>query len=370
MIWHGRRAAQPGNAELAAAVGLRPHRLARRGCDLLVVGAGPAGLAAAVYGASEGLRTIVLDAVATGGQAGDLVADRELPRLPVRRSRAPSWPSGRCMQARKFGAEFVRARARRRRSSRTAASTWSGSTDGRPVTRRVGGHRHRGPVPQAGRAAARPTSRGRASTTRRPQVGGAAVRAATRWPSSAAATRPGRRRSSCPEHAAQVTLVDPRATTWARHVALPHRPDRADPERRGPCRHRGAGAARRRRPGGGGRRGQQDRRAARARRRGALFVFIGAEPCSGWLGGPGRRWTTAGSSHRSGRGPERGQRSHVDAPLCWRPAGRACSPWATCAAARPSGSPRRSARARWPSGSSTKDLAGSGAGTSPGTGDR
>lgn len=38
--------------------------------DLLVVGAGPAGLAAAVYGASEGLRTVVLDSEAVGGQAG------------------------------------------------------------------------------------------------------------------------------------------------------------------------------------------------------------------------------------------------------------------------------------------------------------
>ena len=38
-------------------------------CDLVVVGAGPAGLAAAVYGASEGLDTAVLDAVAPGGQA-------------------------------------------------------------------------------------------------------------------------------------------------------------------------------------------------------------------------------------------------------------------------------------------------------------
>jgi thioredoxin reductase (NADPH) len=39
-------------------------------CDLIVVGAGPAGLAAAVYGASEGLETALLEALATGGQAG------------------------------------------------------------------------------------------------------------------------------------------------------------------------------------------------------------------------------------------------------------------------------------------------------------
>src|SRR5690348_14716644 len=38
--------------------------------DLIVVGSGPAGLAAAVYGASEGLDTISLDAIALGGQAG------------------------------------------------------------------------------------------------------------------------------------------------------------------------------------------------------------------------------------------------------------------------------------------------------------
>jgi thioredoxin reductase (NADPH) len=41
--------------------------------DLVIVGAGPAGLAAAVYGASEGLRTLLLDAVAAGGQAARTV---------------------------------------------------------------------------------------------------------------------------------------------------------------------------------------------------------------------------------------------------------------------------------------------------------
>jgi thioredoxin reductase (NADPH) len=39
-------------------------------CDVLIVGAGPAGLAASVYGASEGLATVTLEAVAAGGQAG------------------------------------------------------------------------------------------------------------------------------------------------------------------------------------------------------------------------------------------------------------------------------------------------------------
>jgi thioredoxin reductase (NADPH) len=59
----------PSNRELAEAIGLR-RPLERTVYDLVVVGAGPAGLAAAVYGASEGLRTILLERVAPGGQAG------------------------------------------------------------------------------------------------------------------------------------------------------------------------------------------------------------------------------------------------------------------------------------------------------------
>ncbi|MGH3485955.1 MAG: FAD-dependent oxidoreductase [Nocardioidaceae bacterium] len=68
VIWRGEVMRNPGNETLAAAVGLRstpPNAI----FDLIVVGAGPAGLAAAVYGASEGLATVTLDATASGGQA-------------------------------------------------------------------------------------------------------------------------------------------------------------------------------------------------------------------------------------------------------------------------------------------------------------
>lgn len=60
----------PTNAELARALGLRRPEPTRGVSDLLVVGAGPAGLAAVVYGASDGLSVAAVDAVATGGQAG------------------------------------------------------------------------------------------------------------------------------------------------------------------------------------------------------------------------------------------------------------------------------------------------------------
>jgi thioredoxin reductase (NADPH) len=60
----------PSNAELARLIGLPAPAQQEDVADLVIVGAGPAGLAAAVYGASEGVRTVVLDAIATGGQAG------------------------------------------------------------------------------------------------------------------------------------------------------------------------------------------------------------------------------------------------------------------------------------------------------------
>ena len=60
----------PSPGELAEHLGLTFRRAPGYMFDLVVVGSGPAGLAAAVYGASEGLDTVSLDAVSTGGQAG------------------------------------------------------------------------------------------------------------------------------------------------------------------------------------------------------------------------------------------------------------------------------------------------------------
>jgi thioredoxin reductase (NADPH) len=60
----------PSNAELGAMLGLGSRGAPPPLCDLVIVGCGPAGLAAAVYGASEGLDTQAIDAVAFGGQAG------------------------------------------------------------------------------------------------------------------------------------------------------------------------------------------------------------------------------------------------------------------------------------------------------------
>jgi thioredoxin reductase (NADPH) len=61
----------PSLPEVAAVFGIRADSSGSTdSCDLLVIGAGPAGLAAAVYGGSEGLSTVVVEAIAVGGQAG------------------------------------------------------------------------------------------------------------------------------------------------------------------------------------------------------------------------------------------------------------------------------------------------------------
>jgi thioredoxin reductase (NADPH) len=60
----------PSSGEVSRVLGIGLELAAREEVDLVVIGAGPAGLGAAVYGASEGLETLVVESTALGGQAG------------------------------------------------------------------------------------------------------------------------------------------------------------------------------------------------------------------------------------------------------------------------------------------------------------
>ena len=102
----GSHLVKPSNSEVAQKVGLKT-RTSMPFYDLIIVGAGPAGLAAAVYGASEGLATLLIERSAPGGQAGQSsrienylgfdrgVSGSELTRRAV-------------LQAERFGAEILR----------------------------------------------------------------------------------------------------------------------------------------------------------------------------------------------------------------------------------------------------------------------
>ena len=92
-------------ADIAEAVGA-PVRPKRQAYDLVVVGAGPAGLSAAVYGASEGLSTLVLESLAMGGQAGTSSRIRNFLGFPAGIS-GDELAERAFQQAWMFGAEFV-----------------------------------------------------------------------------------------------------------------------------------------------------------------------------------------------------------------------------------------------------------------------
>ena len=77
--------------------------------DLIIVGAGPAGLAAAVYGASEGLRTLAIEAIAPGGQAGTTSMIENYLGFPQGIS-GSELATRATAQARRFGAEILLAR--------------------------------------------------------------------------------------------------------------------------------------------------------------------------------------------------------------------------------------------------------------------
>ena len=97
------RRATPGI--LADYLGLTVGRLPERCFDLVIVGGGPAGLAAAVYGASEGLRTLGVDMIAPGGQAGTSSRIENYFGFPTGVSGGDLTQRG-LVQAEKFGAQL------------------------------------------------------------------------------------------------------------------------------------------------------------------------------------------------------------------------------------------------------------------------
>ena len=99
---------EPADAELAGRVGLATTP-SRDFYDLVVIGGGPAGLGAAVYGASEGLRTVLVERTATGGQAGQSSRIENYLGFPDGVSGAQLTDRAR-RQATRFGAEVLTAR--------------------------------------------------------------------------------------------------------------------------------------------------------------------------------------------------------------------------------------------------------------------
>jgi thioredoxin reductase (NADPH) len=99
---------EPADAELAGRVGLATTP-SRDFYDLVVIGGGPAGLGAAVYGASEGLKTVLVERTATGGQAGQSSRIENYLGFPDGVSGAQLTDRAR-RQATRFGAEVLTAR--------------------------------------------------------------------------------------------------------------------------------------------------------------------------------------------------------------------------------------------------------------------
>jgi thioredoxin reductase (NADPH) len=99
----GTELSHPSSGDVLRSLGIGRELERREEVDLLVVGAGPAGLAAAVYGASEGLDTLVIESTALGGQAGSSSRIENYLGFPAGISGA-ELTSRAVSQARKFGA--------------------------------------------------------------------------------------------------------------------------------------------------------------------------------------------------------------------------------------------------------------------------
>jgi thioredoxin reductase (NADPH) len=131
----GETLVDPADTDIASTLGLTTTP-SKEFYDLVVVGGGPAGLAAAVYGASEGLKTVLIERTATGGQAGQSSRIENYLGFPDGVSGGQLADRAR-RQAEKFGAELITARKavglEVNGSARTVRFADGGSIDSRAV---------------------------------------------------------------------------------------------------------------------------------------------------------------------------------------------------------------------------------------------
>ena len=216
----GKTVVRPQLRRVAELLGLGTEPAAAE-YDTVIVGAGPAGLAAAVYGASEGLRTIVVEREAPGGQAGtssrienylgfpsgvsgDELASRALQQARTARRRDPRHPL-----------DHADRRRRRGRCTSTAATSCGRGRSSSPAASRGGACSIEGFDRLAGKGISYGAARSEAASTHGLDVhivgaGNSAGQAAMFFST----------------HARSVTHPLPRRGAREEHVALPHRPAR------------------------------------------------------------------------------------------------------------------------------------------------
>ncbi|HEV3155757.1 MAG TPA: FAD-dependent oxidoreductase [Candidatus Baltobacteraceae bacterium] len=105
----GSNLSAPSNREIASRLGLQIAPIADQVYDVVIIGAGPAGLAASVYSASEGLRTLLIERSAPGGQAGSSSRIENYLGFPAGVS-GDDLSKRAWSQAKRFGAEMLSAR--------------------------------------------------------------------------------------------------------------------------------------------------------------------------------------------------------------------------------------------------------------------